>query len=457
MKNYRRPLLILLLCILVVGLTGCSNDTTVEGSNNTEKRIESISLSDFRNAEKIGSFTDEGIAIIKINGKYGYIDIHGNTVAMPQYDEAEDFSNGIAVVATEIDGTDVCGAINMQGELVLPFKYKGSLIWYPEEEVFTVAEKTYEEGGTWKLLDRNGNAISDFEWDSIAVSNNCAAVRKDGKWGIIDLAGNIIIQPKYEEMYLEDNGKQIWVKMNNGDICQIDKDESIIRDINSIINNTNKLAKSTNISVNLGFYNFPWIWGDKVLFEVYVYQKDYGINYIVAHTWAMFDSHSFTLPMLKEGYAVSNFSVAGDYAVLCLNPLTSKSGYTMYISDAVNANVTYYCVINKEGKTVISPMEDDIELSGENPGVFCCRHDKNYYLMSEYGTKLTKNYKGIWGPRKGYYLYQDFNGLRGYLNQDGSIAIPAQYKNARQFGAGYAPVCTEDGWHIINPLGEIVY
>lgn len=73
-------------------------------------------------------------------------------------------------------------------------------------------------------------------------------------------------------------------------------------------------------------------------------------------------------------------------------------------------------------------MEDDIELSGENPGVFCCRHDKNYYLMSEYGTKLTKNYKGIWGPRNGYYLYQDYNGLRGYLNQDGSIAIPAQYK-----------------------------
>ena len=64
-------------------------------------------------------------------------------------------------------------------------------------------------------------------------------------------------------------------------------------------------------------------------------------------------------------------------------------------------------------------MEDDIELSGENPGVFCCRHDKNYYLMSEYGTKLTKNYKGIWGPRNGYYLYQDYNGLRGYLNQDG--------------------------------------
>ena len=114
MKNYRRPLLILLLCILVVGLTGCSNDTSVEGSNNTEKRIESISLSDFRNAEKIGSFTDEGIAIIKINGKYGYIDIHGNTVVMPQYDEAEDFLNGIAVVATEIDGTDVRGAINMQ-------------------------------------------------------------------------------------------------------------------------------------------------------------------------------------------------------------------------------------------------------------------------------------------------------------------------------------------------------
>lgn len=66
---------------------------------------------------------------------------------MPQYDEAENFSNGIEVVTTEIDGTDVRGAINMQGEVVLPFKYKGSLIWYPEEEVFTVAEKhTRKEG-----------------------------------------------------------------------------------------------------------------------------------------------------------------------------------------------------------------------------------------------------------------------------------------------------------------------
>ena len=153
----------------------------------------------------------------------------------------------------------------------------------------------------------------------------------------------------------------------------------------------------------------------------------------------------------KEGCAADVCSAPSDYVVLILHPLTNSPG------NLINYDVTHHCVINKEGKTVISPMEDDIELSGENPGVFCCRHDKNYYLMSEYGTKLTKNYKGIWGPRNGYYLYKDYNGLRGYLNQDGSIAIPAQYKNARQFGAGYAPVCTEDGWHIINPLGEIVY
>lgn len=66
MKINKRPLLILLLCIFVVGLTGYSSDTTVESSYNTEKKTESISLSDFRNAEGIQSFTDEGIAIIKL-------------------------------------------------------------------------------------------------------------------------------------------------------------------------------------------------------------------------------------------------------------------------------------------------------------------------------------------------------------------------------------------------------
>ena len=91
----------------------------------------------------------------------------------------------------------------------------------------------------------------------------------------------------------------------------------------------------------------------------------------------------------KEGCAADVCSAPSDYVVLILHPLTNSPG------NLINYDVTHHCVINKEGKTVISPMEDDIELSGENPGVFCCRHDKNYYLMSEYGTKLTQNYKGI--------------------------------------------------------------
>lgn len=102
MKINKRPLLILLLCIFAVGLTGYSSDTTVESSYNTEKKTESISLSDFRNAEEIQSFTDEGIARIKINGKYGYIDVHGNTVVMPQYADARDFSNGMKLGALRI-------------------------------------------------------------------------------------------------------------------------------------------------------------------------------------------------------------------------------------------------------------------------------------------------------------------------------------------------------------------
>lgn len=372
---------------------------------------------------------------------------------MPQYADARDFSNGIAVVETEIDGASVYDAINTQGELALPLEY-GGIVWYSEEEVFALAEKPHGEGQTWKLLDRNGKALSDFEWDEIgSFENNRAAVCKDDKWGVIDSAGQIIIEPKYEDLKLHDDGKQIWVEMDKGDICQIDESENVIKNISSIINSANNYVKSTH-SIYIGtFYpvRLLKIWGDRELLPVLVYQKQYGYEYLMANTYAMFDSYVLSLPMLKERYAVSFVDAAGDYAVLSLHPLTNK------VSNPVNYDVTYDCVINKEGKTVISPMKDDIILDDRNPGVFRCRHDKNYYLMSEYGTKLTKNYKRIREPRNGYYLYQDNNGLWGYLNQYGSIAIFAQYKNASSFGAGYAPVRTEDGWHIINPLGEIVY
>src|SRR5215204_6677153 len=40
----------------------------------------------------------EGLAVIGMGGKYGYVDKTGNVVIQPQFDEAEDFTEGMACI-----------------------------------------------------------------------------------------------------------------------------------------------------------------------------------------------------------------------------------------------------------------------------------------------------------------------------------------------------------------------
>lgn len=69
--------------------------------------------------ERAGEFS-EGLAAVKLNGKWGYIDSKGRIAITPQFDKAEAFSEGLAVVTVgELDGF-----INREGKLLIPPKFK---------------------------------------------------------------------------------------------------------------------------------------------------------------------------------------------------------------------------------------------------------------------------------------------------------------------------------------------
>ena len=57
----------------------------------------------------------EGLAVVSVNGKYGYIDGQGEFVIEPQFSLAGDFDQGLAIV--EIDG--LLGVINRSGKIVV--------------------------------------------------------------------------------------------------------------------------------------------------------------------------------------------------------------------------------------------------------------------------------------------------------------------------------------------------
>src|SRR6185436_16351937 len=65
--------------------------------------------------EQASAFS-EGLAAVRIDGPFGYIDGRGEIVITPRFDQAGDFTHGLAEVLV---GRQV-GIINRAGEIVVP-------------------------------------------------------------------------------------------------------------------------------------------------------------------------------------------------------------------------------------------------------------------------------------------------------------------------------------------------
>ena len=92
-----------LICLLVVGYT--------ENMFHLRSRYDTVH--DFH----------EGLAVVELNDKYGYINTEGKEVVPPKYDYVGGFDEGFARV--ELDGKE--GFVNKEGEEVVPLKYDGAI------------------------------------------------------------------------------------------------------------------------------------------------------------------------------------------------------------------------------------------------------------------------------------------------------------------------------------------
>ncbi|MGL4567916.1 MAG: WG repeat-containing protein [Fusobacteriaceae bacterium] len=90
----------------------------------------------------------DGLAVVEIGGKYGFIDKSGNLVIPAKFDKAWEFSDGLANV--EIDGK--WGFIDKSGNLVIPAKF--DYTWGFSDGLALV-----EINGKWIYIDKKGKAL----------------------------------------------------------------------------------------------------------------------------------------------------------------------------------------------------------------------------------------------------------------------------------------------------------
>ncbi|WP_083809803.1 WG repeat-containing protein [Mahella australiensis] len=127
----------------------------------------------------------EGLAAVKVEGKYGYIDPNGEMIIEPKFVSAHYFSGGLAAAETE-DGWIF---INRNGEPAFGGVYECA-------ESFTAV-----------YASQSGQHVVD-------IDKTLAPVRINGKWGYINLKGQIAIKPMFDEAWAFEYDGKAAVKIN---------------------------------------------------------------------------------------------------------------------------------------------------------------------------------------------------------------------------------------------------
>ena len=145
----------------------------------------------------------EGLAAVKFNGKWGFINIYGDLVISHKYTFTKPFTNDLAIVYF---GNKKFGCIDRNGNVVIEPLYS-KLIF--SENKYIIA-KLYEDKytlGSYGLIDIKGNVIVPFRYDNyIHFYSDFAIIEKDKKFGAINKDGQIIIESNYDYIHYDRRG-----------------------------------------------------------------------------------------------------------------------------------------------------------------------------------------------------------------------------------------------------------
>jgi hypothetical protein len=173
----------------------------------------------------------DGLAMIQIGGKTGYIDKTGKVTIPPEFTYGYPFSEGLAAATKSASGDDGwgyidktgrwviepkfqwassfsgglgpvnrarnCGYVDMSGAIVLqpkvaPGKTNCATVW--GDFVDGLARGKF--GKKYGYIDRTGKTVIEAKYDlTFHFSEGLAAVLVGGKWGYIDTTGKLTIQP----------------------------------------------------------------------------------------------------------------------------------------------------------------------------------------------------------------------------------------------------------------------
>ncbi|MDR1169052.1 MAG: WG repeat-containing protein [Heliobacteriaceae bacterium] len=159
----------------------------------------------------------ENLYLVELNSKYGFINDKGKTIIQPQYDFADNFSEGYAAVKKN----GRYGYININGDFTIAPVYIRALDFH--EGLASVMNNENE----WLVINSKSKVQMKGLSNSIKFSSGLADLTSGDKCGYIDKKGDWQIHPRYSYCYNFANGSAT-VKTEDGKYAIINKDGKFI-------------------------------------------------------------------------------------------------------------------------------------------------------------------------------------------------------------------------------------
>lgn len=342
--------------------------------------------------------------------KYGYIDKTGKLFIPVEFDHIGEFENGLAKARKG----DITGYIDKTGKFVKQYKYAflGDFI-----DGVAVVKSSHDTFGSYGVIDESGKVIIPTNKDVISDLSN----------------GLIRIWDNEETIYVDKTGKEVLrIKEYTG----LDFHEGLVR----IISKENKegFMDKTGAIVIPTIYDYVGDFKDGLVFVI----KDDKCGYIdktgkevIPLIYDHVGEFEDGLAKVKNNFKYGYIDKTGTIVVPIKYDFISdfKEGLAYFQVKGNSSREYKYGYVDKTGNEVIPPIY---------------RHAYNF---SEGLAAVEVEIEGKY-DENGYSLRKT-----GFIDKTGKLVIPAEYDYAGEFKEGVAIVAKDDKYGYIDKTGrEIV-
>ena len=337
-------------------------------------------------------------------------------------------------------------------------------IEYSTVRHFSNAHSAFQQNGKWGFINTAGEVVVEPQYeDCHDYMNGYAAVKINGKWGYIDVKHNLVVSPEFDEV--EDFKHGLAIVTRNGKCGVINTTGKSPAGI--IFDKVEEYSDGFALAYADGIQYFLDNQGEiKKLHKNYEF-KGFSNGYAAVRNkkkdkWGYIDKKGRLVIETKYDTA---YSFSNDIALVKLRGMykyIKKSGGEQYIEgisgqplEFVNgfAKIRYYngySFISSDFKRLPGAFKEVSDFSSYNMAAVRRADNTLSYINASGKEKFKSDYELIGDFSDNGLALVKKNGKFGYINTDGKLVIDTLFTDATDFRYNHAYVATENRFGFIK-------